>query len=1600
MNCVAIPPSEDKQRHAASNASSSSATAALAVTPLHIIHSEVTLTSPFIEHNTSASSAASSSSMSAATASAANKSQSLQRTTTTHLYCRSLEKDASALATPHQRRSSNSRGFASCLRGERDDAFLDYQQRAIQYDMAAAAQCRAAQQQGQCYQQEYPMDENHPVQVLQTSMCSTGSGSTFDTTTGRSEYKSKTLPRIHFDNTITHDMSLNEDTSYEKACRRGSAPATPILGQKQNQQENNTTSRFTNFFSKRSNPLKRTKSVTKLERTKRGSGGLRGSRSHESLLSSHAVMSTIDLSCTGAVGVAPVHQSVLGRRYCFQVRGGPRGERYYSCGSRQERDLWIYSLRKSIAPNAEHSRHTDNSLKMWIYEAKNLPPKKKYFCELHLDKTLYGRTSVKLQTDLLFWGEYFDFPDIPDINVITVNVFREVEKKKKRDKHMFVGSVKIPIHEVTTRLFSEDWYPILSEKNDSLNRNGKEVIPTLRIKCRFQSIDILPINVYADFLAYLKENYKKVCETLEPVIGVKAKEDIGQSLVLLMHAQGLAGAFLTDVVALDLLRVGDQRLTFRGNSLATKSMEAFLKLTGEQYLQDTLAGPINEIIQSDRDCEVDPTKATGSLQRQQASLRAAVRNAWQCIYESHKNFPPQLRNCFATFRERLEQLGRQDMADNLISASIFLRFLCPAILSPSLFNITNELPSTRATRNLTLVAKTLQTLANFTRFQGKENFMEFLNDFLEQEAPKMKEFLQNISTRPEHATPESILDWPGYIDQGKQLSILHMLLSESVSKLPEARQHDLDPLQHILDEITKAKESNSYMQHLPCNMMMSTSSTSENQENRNPDEMMTSQSSAGGQSGVVQQAQLAQPQHAVVTKPVPAERGIMRGVLTPSSLEKNIFRYNDPTVNGLLQQHQQQQQQQNISNMDKRHSNSQTSIVGLSYTSGMQHAQSQSSIASSSQMMPAGVAHHCPPAPNASASNTMDRLYYTATSSNGNLSTASHNGNESEVSSAGGQVRATTLPRGNNNYDESNGDFIQISGLDTNSAFVRKSPTPLLKSQANQGGVVTSAVSMLNASQQQKQQQQRMLNNSSLSLTLSDRTPSKLNLGIPDHSSSPLSHKVSAYPRNRDSNPNSNMPMNLEDLDDLFKYAEEHAVVGEVQPSKNKEQLSGKTSHGSSSGYQSINTQGREDSQQQAPTTKTGLAAPLAFKNPSYQLQQNTSSSQTPAGHHHHHHHHQRSNYNSGLTAHQQLFGGNNRTKSNAGGLVAARAALLNGAAPLTPSSSEERLSTDNYHNYAPVNKILKSPSHGHLDAQRTLSGGSTSSASSSNMQQGFNGSQSQPQQQRMPRTNPQFKREDIYAPLNNGGNYLTSSSASSAGSSGIAQHPGTVAIYNNPSRQQQGTGQNGGMMMSGNGRYQRRLSLDSARTLSDSSTDTEGHCPPHEGNKRRRQPRNHVNNSSTHANTGNSGTTALSSYDQNGEIQLLQETLDTLRHTLDRDEAELRDSSDELFALQRCNGFNGCGPNGITTLTANNLSLQSESTMRSIIDRLITMEEELRREQLKMSLALSHKQRVIEEQGQQIAALDAANSRLLNALTVLRQRYETQHQQQNQAQQ
>lgn len=85
----------------------------------------------------------------------------------------------------------------------------------------------------------------------------------------------------------------------------------------------------------------------------------------------------------------------------------------------------------------------------------------------------------------------------------------------------------------------------------------------------------------------------------------------------------------------------DERLIFRGNSLATKAMEAFLKLTGERYLHDTLEELVANVLQSGFDCEVDPLKApsAAALTRQQQNLRNAVESTWKKIVASNLSFP-------------------------------------------------------------------------------------------------------------------------------------------------------------------------------------------------------------------------------------------------------------------------------------------------------------------------------------------------------------------------------------------------------------------------------------------------------------------------------------------------------------------------------------------------------------------------------------------------------------------------------------------------------------------------------------------------------------------------------------------------------------------------------------------------------------------------------------------------------------------------------------------------------------------------------------------------------------------------------------------------
>ncbi|XP_022786888.1 disabled homolog 2-interacting protein-like isoform X2 [Stylophora pistillata] len=570
---------------------------------------------------------------------------------------------------------------------------------------------------------------------------------------------------------------------------------------------NGNRSKLSDFFTKKITDGKRHRSLTRslfLPGTNNSDSGFSSLspptiprwRSQETLDSKMKTTSSesVDLSISGHVTVRPIHPSILSRQHCFQVTT-PHETKYFSCRSSQELEKWVVSIKKSIQPTRDVQYRTDIGLTVWIVEAKGLTdkPKRRFYCELFFDKVLYAKTSSKTKSDILFWGENFAFNDLPEVKTVTVQIYKETDGKNKKDKRKPVGSVDVPVDSLEIGVEVEKWYPVTMESNKT---NGGES-SSVRLRFKYQKVSILPVKSYSELLEYLNRNYMTICKALEPVVSVKQKDEISRVLLKILQACGKATEFLSTIVMDEVNNLEDENLVFRGNSFATKAMDSYMKMIGESYLQDTLGDFVQSVYEFEEDCEVDPSKkSSGNLESNKENLKNFVEKAWNLIMCSACLFPSDLQITFHEFRRWCE--GRsEDLSTKLISGSIFLRFLCPAILSPSLFHLVQEYPNERTSRALTLIAKVVQNLANFTRFGGKEEYMGFMNGFVEKEFVNMRKFLSEISSRTD--TTEN--NYEGIIDIGRELALMFNMLKDQTSKMNQDALETLRPLQFILKSL-------------------------------------------------------------------------------------------------------------------------------------------------------------------------------------------------------------------------------------------------------------------------------------------------------------------------------------------------------------------------------------------------------------------------------------------------------------------------------------------------------------------------------------------------------------------------------------------------------------------------------------------------------------------------------------------------------------------------------------------------------------------------------------------------------------------------------
>ena len=165
------------------------------------------------------------------------------------------------------------------------------------------------------------------------------------------------------------------------------------------------------------------------------------------------------------------------------------------------------------------------------------------------------------------------------------------------------------------------------------------------------------------------------------------------------------------------------------------------------------------------------------MEANRSQLTRTAYTAVRRIIAQKNFFPNELREVYVAWRDRTKEWGREKLIDRLIAGkfekmsikyerfqlyvailiidvfpgSLFLRLLCPALLTPSLFALAPSLPNERASRTLTLTAKIVQSMANGARFGAKEDYLSYLNEVLDSQRDEYKKFVQAISTRQVHS---------------------------------------------------------------------------------------------------------------------------------------------------------------------------------------------------------------------------------------------------------------------------------------------------------------------------------------------------------------------------------------------------------------------------------------------------------------------------------------------------------------------------------------------------------------------------------------------------------------------------------------------------------------------------------------------------------------------------------------------------------------------------------------------------------------------------------------------------------------------------------
>ncbi|OWK59879.1 Ras GTPase-activating protein 4 [Lonchura striata] len=336
----------------------------------------------------------------------------------------------------------------------------------------------------------------------------------------------------------------------------------------------------------------------------------------------------------------------------------------------------------------------------------------------------------------------------------------------------FLGKVVFSVQGLEAAGQEEGWFRLCPDKSKPTEDERRGSLGSLQLQVKLRDETVLPSHCYQPLVQLLCQEVKlgrqdgqvHLVTLLDETTTAECRQEVAINLVKLFLGQGLVKEFLDLLFELELAKPCEPNTLFRSNSLASKSMESFLKVTGMPYLHFVLGPTITRVFEEKKYVELDPGKVEikdvgcSGLHRVQTEgevieqgrqhLQSYLGELLDAIVRSAPACPPLIRAAFRQLFQRVGERFPQHQHAKFVAVTSFLclRFFSPAVMTPKLFQLRAAHADARTSRTLLLLAKAIQLVGNMEPAAGraKETWLSPLLPALQEGTARMRDFITRL----------------------------------------------------------------------------------------------------------------------------------------------------------------------------------------------------------------------------------------------------------------------------------------------------------------------------------------------------------------------------------------------------------------------------------------------------------------------------------------------------------------------------------------------------------------------------------------------------------------------------------------------------------------------------------------------------------------------------------------------------------------------------------------------------------------------------------------------------------------------------------------